>query len=222
MKNIFACVCILLLPVSVYASSPNVSVAKDELSKVFKEHGACFIMRDRNKKDEFAFPYPVETTRSLYNDRSPTIKLLKGFVENGFVTVEKKKVKMKVNMGMMGMQERKLTANVYDLTDEGKKHYKASVRQFNHKGQVWKKGPGFCYGDINLVEVKNVSERGNVTYDFTVNNIKEWANSESVLMSGKLMVIVDRMTKKVKEKTVTGRATLTSKNGSSWVYDIDK
>lgn len=221
MKKIVTSLALVFMAVSAQASPLNEGAAKDELTRVFNEHGACFIMRDRNKKDEFEFPYPVETTRSLYNDRSPTIKLLKAFVENGFVTVEKKKTKMKVDMGMMGMRERTLTANVYDLTDLGKKYYKSVVRQFNRKGQAWEKGPGFCYGDIKLVGLKSVSERGHVRYEYTIDNISDWANSEAVLMSGKLMLPVNRMTMKVSDKPVIGSATLTNSNGAAWTYDID-
>ena len=61
----------------------------------------------------------------------------------------------------------------YQLTDEGKKYYK----QGNAK---------FCYGTKVLTKIiafaayHNATDRFNVQYEYTVNNIPEWANTESM------------------------------------------
>lgn len=106
----------------------------------------------------------------------------------------------------------------YDLTDEGRKYYKADARKLRDGNLV----PGLCIGKAKVVKVEQFSEPGDmmgqkisrVTYTYQVDDLPKWTANEAVIASNReLAALVSSKETPIKET----RAFILTNNG--WVHE---
>lgn len=84
-----------------------------------------------------------------------------------------------------GSKAHDVVVNSYDLTDEGKKFYKADAAK-NMKGENL---GGFCFGKATVSEVSNFTEPSDalgqkisrVSFSYKVTDIPDWAKSSEII-----------------------------------------
>lgn len=106
----------------------------------------------------------------------------------------------------------------YDLTDEGRKYYKADAQKLRDGSTA----PGLCIGKAKVVKVEQFSEPGDmmgqkisrVTYTYSVDDLPKWAADKAVLESNRdLGPMVSSKDTPIKET----RAFILTNNG--WVHE---
>lgn len=106
----------------------------------------------------------------------------------------------------------------YDLTDEGRKYYKADARKLRDGSTA----AGLCIGSAKVVKVEQFSEPGDMmgqkisraTYTYRVDNLPTWASDEGVVGSNReLAPLVSSKDTPIKET----RAFILTNNG--WVHE---
>lgn len=124
------------------------------------------------------FPYVPKDNMDTRTDKIMEQMEKAGLVKQTEITRKKQTIFMSAN-------NETETVQGYELTDEGKKYYKADVEQ-SVMGQP--RG-GFSFGKAKVEKVENFTEPADlmgmkvskVTYTYTVSDIPEWATKKELL-----------------------------------------
>lgn len=150
--------------------------AKKIIPKLINGKKACFVSSE--------FKFPIEY--SSY-DRSRTLgKQLKSLEKAGLMKSEKKKMKATVTT-QFSKKEISVVGDEYTLTDLGKKYFKEDAEQWFSQTRKPIKGPGFCYGEVEVMTVHRMNGVNNIEYYFKVNNKPDWATTNHMGYTGLIM-----------------------------------
>ncbi|BAP45120.1 hypothetical protein NJC40_12815 [Pseudomonas sp. 21LCFQ02] len=106
----------------------------------------------------------------------------------------------------------------YDLTDEGRKYYKADAQKLRDGSTA----PGLCIGKAKVTKIEQFSEPGDmmgqkisrVTYTYRVDDLPKWASDQAVVETNReLGPMVSSKDTPIKET----RAFILTNNG--WVHE---
>ena len=124
--------------------------------------------------------FPYKTDGISFNNMP---ELLHAMAEKGLLT--EKELSRKHIDASWGIKAHDLVVNSYDLTEEGKKYYKADAAK-NIRGENI---GGFCFGKATVTEVSNFTEPSDamgqkisrVSFSYKVSEIPEWAKTPEIL-----------------------------------------
>ncbi|HBT4848241.1 TPA: hypothetical protein MB351_004303 [Klebsiella pneumoniae] len=124
--------------------------------------------------------FPYKTDGISFNNMP---EVLHAMAEKGLLT--EKELSRKHIDASWGIKAHDLVVNSYDLTEEGKKYYKADAAK-NIRGENI---GGFCFGKATVTEVSNFTEPSDamgqkisrVSFSYKVSEIPEWAKTPEIL-----------------------------------------
>lgn len=143
--------------------------AKEVIPKLVNGKQACIVSKD--------FIFPIEY--STHNRGFSLGRYLKTFKKIGLMSSEKKNIEIVKNLGFT-KQKMKVMADVYNLTDLGKKYFKQDAEQWSTRANRPARGPGFCYGDIEVMSVHKLAGVNRIEYYLKVNNKPDWALTKAM------------------------------------------
>lgn len=143
--------------------------AKEVIPKLVNGKQACFVSS--------VFKFPIEYSS---HDKSRTLgKQLNIFEKIGLLKSKKKKIKSTITTHF---SKKKITVigKVYTLTDLGNKYFKKNAEQWFRNPTKPIQGPGFCYGDIEVMSVHKLAGVNHIEYYLKVNNKPDWAMTKEM------------------------------------------
>jgi hypothetical protein len=162
--------------------------AKEVIPKLVNDKQACIVSKD--------FKFPIKYTT---HNRAFTLgRYLKTFKKIGLITSEKKNIEIIQNLGF-AQQKMKVMGDVYNLTDLGKKYFKQDAEQWLTRPNKPLQGPGFCYGEIEVMTVHRMRSVNSIEYYLKVNNKPEWAMTKAMENTG---LLIDYMPMKITFKGI--------------------
>ena len=162
--------------------------AKEVIPKLVNGKQACIVSKD--------FKFPIEY--STHNKSFSLGRYLKTFKKIGLMKSEQKQIEIVQNLGFT-QQKMKIIADVYNLTDMGKKYFKQNVEQWLTRGNKPLQGPGFCYGEIEVMSVHRLPSVNRIEYYLKVNNKPDWAMTKAMENTG---LLIDYMPMKITFKGI--------------------
>jgi len=162
--------------------------AKEVIPKLVNGKQACIVSKD--------FKFPIEY--STHNRGFSLGRYLKTFNKIGLMTSEKKNIEIVKNLGFT-KQKIKVMADVYNLTDLGKRYFKQDAEQWLSQSNKPIQGPGFCYGEVEVMTVHRLRGVNSIEYYLKVNNKPDWAKSKAMEKTG---LILDYLPMKITFKGI--------------------
>ena len=162
--------------------------AKEVIPKLVNGKQACIVNKD--------FKFPIKY--STHNRGFSLGRYLKTFEKIGLMTSEKKNIEIVKNLGFT-KQKMKVMADVYNLTDMGKKYFKQDAEQWLTQSNRPIQGPGFCYGEVEVMTVHRMRGVNSIEYYLKVNNKPDWAKTKAMENTG---LILDYMPMKITFKGI--------------------